>query len=155
MLALEIPEGYEIYENVNAQVFLRKIQPKIILDQEIAMVESELKRQKPPDHFKVDTKKNIITIYQVNQDWEGLAFLLPAGSALLKRREEMIRQMATYSPMMRFVLVDEENRLFEPERYCFLGSIDDWIMIGGPDLLKNLVLKFVKHLGEDSFFELI
>ena len=43
VLALEIPEGYEIYENVNAQVFLRKIQPKIILDQEIAMVESELR----------------------------------------------------------------------------------------------------------------
>ncbi len=40
VLALEIPEGYE---NVNAQVFLRKIQPKIILDQEIAMVESELR----------------------------------------------------------------------------------------------------------------
>jgi hypothetical protein len=27
-LAERIPNGYEIYENVNAQVFLRKIQPK-------------------------------------------------------------------------------------------------------------------------------
>ena len=37
-LAEAIPEGYEIYENPNAQVFLRKIQPKLIWDSERAMV---------------------------------------------------------------------------------------------------------------------
>jgi hypothetical protein len=31
-LVEEIPEGYEIYENPNAQVFMRKIQPQIISD---------------------------------------------------------------------------------------------------------------------------
>jgi len=30
-----IPEGFEIYENPNAQVFLRKIPPKLITDQEL------------------------------------------------------------------------------------------------------------------------
>ena len=33
-LAKTIPAGYEIYENPNAQVFLRRIPPKIITDEE-------------------------------------------------------------------------------------------------------------------------
>ena len=37
-----IPEGFEIYENPNAQVFLRKIQPKLISDEEIAIVKRRL-----------------------------------------------------------------------------------------------------------------
>ena len=41
-LAEAIPEGYEIYENPNAQVFLRKIQPKLIWDSERAIVEKHL-----------------------------------------------------------------------------------------------------------------
>ena len=33
-LAETIPAGFEIYENPNAQVFLRRIPPKIITDEE-------------------------------------------------------------------------------------------------------------------------
>ena len=33
-LAEAIPPGYEIYENPNAQVFLRRIPPKLITDEE-------------------------------------------------------------------------------------------------------------------------
>ena len=35
----KVPDGFEIYENPNAQVFLRRIQPKIITDEEVALVE--------------------------------------------------------------------------------------------------------------------
>jgi hypothetical protein len=56
--------------------------------------------------------------------------------------------------MLRFVLIDNAKRKFIAERYCFLGSIDDWINIGGPDRLENLTKKFLKHLGKESFFEL-
>jgi hypothetical protein len=55
---------------------------------------------------------------------------------------------------MRFTLVDEKTRIFKTERYCFLGSIDDWIHIGPPDILKNILEKYTRHLGEESFFEL-
>lgn len=41
-LADKIPEGYEIYENVNSQVFLRKIYPKVISDEEVKQVRDEL-----------------------------------------------------------------------------------------------------------------
>ena len=40
---------------------------------------------------------------------------------------------------MRFVLEDKKQRIFIAERFCFKGSIDDWIDIGGPDSLENLL----------------
>jgi len=68
--------------------------------------------------------------------------------------EKFIEQTLTFRPMLRFILIDEENRKFVAERYCFRGSIDDWIEIGGPDSLEKLVKRFVKHLGQDSFYDL-
>ena len=62
----------------------------------------------------------------------------------------MLRQQVHYSPMMQFILVDEKRRSFLPQRYCFRGSIDDWISIGLPDTLANVVKAYVKHLGKQS-----
>ena len=53
------------------------------------------------------------------------------------------------------MLADPEKRLFLAERFCFRGSVDDWIDIGGPPRkLPALLKKFVKHLGKESLFEL-
>ena len=56
--------------------------------------------------------------------------------------------------MLQFVLTDKANRLFETQRYSFLGAIDDWISIGYRRTLRRLVGTYVKHLGEDSFYDL-
>ena len=37
-----IPQGYEVYENPDAQVFLRKIVPQLVTPDEIAVVERGL-----------------------------------------------------------------------------------------------------------------
>src|SRR5918999_1568123 len=42
-LAESIPGGFEIYENPNAQVFLRRIPPKIISDEERQVVEDAMR----------------------------------------------------------------------------------------------------------------
>ena len=55
---------------------------------------------------------------------------------------------------MRFILVDVEKRPFAPERYCFRGSVDDWITIGPPEPIQRLADKYLKHLGRESLFEL-
>ena len=59
-----------------------------------------------------------------------------------------------YMPVMRFVLEDEAKRVFRAERYCFRGSVDDWISIGEPAQLHKLVAKFCKHLGRVSMYDL-
>jgi hypothetical protein len=151
-LAESIPNGYEIYENVNAQVFLRKIQPKIIRDEELKIIAQEIQKHPNPHRYKYDVKKNIITVYDINQDIERRSdFFQFAEEAKV---EKYLLENATYSPIMRFILEDEEKRLFVTERFCFLGSIDNWIYIGGPDSLNQETKKFIKHLGEESFFEL-
>ena len=43
-LAESIPAGCEIYENPNAQVFLRRIPPKIITDEERQVVEDGMRK---------------------------------------------------------------------------------------------------------------
>jgi hypothetical protein len=66
----------------------------------------------------------------------------------------VLRQQLHYSPMLQFILVDEKQRCFWPQRYCFRGAIEDWISIGLPDTLSNVVKTYVKHLGKESYFEL-
>ena len=48
----------------------------------------------------------------------------------------------------------EHQRLFVVQRYCFRGAIDDWITISLPNTLEHGVRTFVKHLGQESYFEL-
>jgi hypothetical protein len=64
-----------------------------------------------------------------------------------------VAQAVHYMPMMQFLLEDEHRRTFTAQRYCFIGSIDDWIDIGHGRLTK-LVKRYVKHLGQESYFEL-
>jgi hypothetical protein len=150
-----IPEGYEIYENPNAQVFLRKILPKEILDEEMAFLEKELRAHAKPTKYIIDTKGKVITIFWTDQSGGAMGdFSSLFGAA---RMEEYCQSHAYFSPLFRFTLVDPQKRLFVAERFCFRGSIDDWICLlgGGPDSLEILVRKYVRHLGEESFYELM
>ena len=65
-----------------------------------------------------------------------------------------IDEVLSYSPMMQFELIDDEERSFVVNRYCYFGSVDDWITISSPGPLDELVPQFVCHLGEDSYYDL-
>jgi hypothetical protein len=156
-LAKAIPAGYEIYENPNAQVFLRRIPPKIITDEERWAVEEGMRRYATVKDYKVDVRGNALLIYTADQDMDTLAALVCNPHASREenaRRMTLLRQGIHYSPMLVFQLVDAPRRIFQTQRYCFLGSVDDWIEIGKPGKLPALVKKYVKHLGQDSYVEL-
>ena len=156
----KIPEGYEVYEHpVNGRVFLRRIQPKLIRDIEKQAVDKCLKRLKRSRRYILDIKQKIITIYESNQDLDRLGELFGQSAVYGLSQDEtalraVIDKAIDYSPVMRFILENNENRMFMVERYCFIGSIDDWIHIGGPDSLKKLARKYIAHLGCDSLYEL-
>jgi hypothetical protein len=154
-LVKTIPDGFEIYENPNAQVFLQRTQPQIITNQEIATVENGMKEFSSLQHYRIDVKKDTIYIYTADQDENKLSEMLKSfPSAKNTDIQNIINSNITYSAMLRFVLFDDHKRIFAAERYCFLGSVDDWINIGFPDTLQNLIEKNVKHLGNNSFYEL-
>jgi len=156
-LADSIPEGYEIYENPNAQVFLRRIPPKIITDEEIAIVEAGMRTYSNVKDSKLDVRGNAIFIYTAVQDLEALMAIVqdyPTSQDEQARMMATLRQEIQYTSDMQFVLVDETKRTFATQCYCYLGSIDDWIPIGRSDKLPSLVKQYVKHLGKESFVTL-
>ena len=138
-----LPPGYEIYENPNGQVFLRKMRPPLITDEE--------------KNFKIDIKKDIITIYISDQNLEELSQFLELVPRKVTGEDKkiLINQIVHYSPVLQFRLFEEKERYFITERFCFLGSIDDWIEIGKIGELENLVRKYVRHLEQESFYDLI
>jgi hypothetical protein len=157
-LAESIPEGYEIYENPNGQVFLRRIPPKIITDEERQLVEDGMRKCASVKDYKIDVRGNAIVIYTADQDIDRLADIVrnPRASAAENARTiKSLRAEIHYSDMLKSILVDDQRRTFATQRYCFLGSVDDWIDIGKHEKLTTLVKRYVKHLGKDSYVELI
>ena len=100
----------------------------------------------------MEVRGDVLTIHESTTNLADMAALGPR----LKpgRLEELSRQFATFMPVMRFVLVDRERRHFAPERYCFRGSVEDWIPIGPPGTIASLAREYLKHLGKDSLYEL-
>ena len=156
-LADSIPEGFEIYENPNAQVFLRRIPPKIITDEERQVVAEGMRKYAGAKDYKIDVKGRAIIVYTADQSIETLAGLFedlhpdPTANPQLMAT---LRGVIQYSPMMQFILEEKEQRRFTVQRYCFRGSIDDWIDLDQGTLAK-LVRKYVPHLGNESYFDLV
>lgn len=151
-LAEAVPEGFEIHETVNGQVFLRRRQPKLIGDEELECVRRPLAQPRGGHRYQVEAQGRVITIHESTG---RLGALVDWGRHLSAAERERIEvRLAHYQPVMRFTLVDEERRRFAPERFCFRGSVDDWISIGPPGALERLTAKYLPHLGRDSVYEL-
>jgi len=152
----QLLEGYEVYENPNAVVFLRKKQAPVITRDEIALIEKGILKYCQLPRHTIDVKKNIIRVFIPDQDVDDLINLFRESSILSKPVNlDSLENMLTYSPVMQFVLEDKDERLFQAERYCYLGSTDDWIPIGFPGSLSKLAEKYLRHIGKDSYFELM
>jgi hypothetical protein len=147
-----LPDGYEIYENVGGKVFLRKITPPLILPQELSRVEDALRKHGEPWQYRAEIKKNAIVVHEA-ADMAGLDKIVRVYFHTKQSEADKLKH-AHYMAVMRFVLADKKSREFVTERFCFTGSIDDWMYIGGPDTLAAQTKQFVKHLGKESFYEL-
>ena len=101
-----IPEGYEVYENPDARVYLRKKPPQIVTPEEVAVVKEGVQRFARDQNCLVDVRQADIIVYH-------------------SKRGNM------YQKMLRFTLDDKNDRTFRVQRWCFKGSIDDWIDLQG------------------------
>ncbi len=157
----EPPEGYEIYESPEqGQVLIRKIVPTEILPCERELVAQGVRRESGIAHVIVDVKANALIVYVpsnsaavIDETIRDLTRGFPFSDAS-GIREFMMRR-SVYEKRLRFELIDPKRRLFAVERWCFRGSIDDWIYLEGPARLAGLVKKYAKHLGKESFFDLM
>lgn len=121
----QIPEGFKIGESVNGLVFLMKDRPEQILPEEVAAVEAAVRRHPKSRNYRVSVKHD--------------------------RIRATMEDHARFTPVMRFILADEGQRTFRAERWCYRGSIDDWIDIRSTGTLDR---QLVPKLGTEQFFEL-
>ena len=151
-----MPEGFEIYESVRGQVFLRRKQPKIIQDKEMALIESRIAKLVSGKLYKIEVRHKTITVFESADPLDRLAGFAPLLSPpkAMDVERAFRERFASYQAVMRFVLTDLELRLFAPQRFCFRGSVEDWISIGPPEPLEKLAAKYLKHLGRDSLYDL-
>jgi len=155
-LVEKIPEGYEIYENPNGLVYLRKARPKMFSDEEIAIVENGMRDYADLEFYKVDVKGNTITIFLPLQDVDAIKETISLCS--FKPPKEIMRilhKIITFAPEMQLVLTDKEKRLFSLKRYCYGGPTGYWMTLSSSSNLTSLVKKFFKHLKKESFFDLL
>jgi hypothetical protein len=151
-----LPKGYEIYENPNGQVFLRKIVSNTITSAEIDIVQQAISKYSKIKNVKIDLKKNHILLYTPDQDINDISFLLETFVPSHKKEKikDVFNNILTFSAVMRFELDDPDRRLFIPERFSHMGSEGMWIEIGDPGKIEILCKRYIKHLGQDSFYEL-
>ena len=176
----ELPEGYEIAENPNGLVSVRQAKPRLIFPAERELVETCL-REYGLKYYRLEVKSKEITLFEPNFDIDEVAGIdtpfagMPGsiageiqtraretfGSRALEaymqdrqqRAKERMANHARFSPVLRFTLCDEEKRLFDVSRMTYRGE-------GGWHWLEELPLpkaarKYVKHLGKESFFDLL
>ncbi len=124
-LCQQLPAGFEIYENPRGQVYCRRIQPKLITEQEIEIVRKAIRDCGKQFCAGVDVKGKDIIVHEGEH------------------------------PCFRFSLCDDDKRLFEASRWCYLGSIDDWFPLCSIKPLSQLAKDYCRHIGEESFYDLM
>ena len=150
----QLPVGFEAHENASGQVSLRRALPILITDAEVKIVESARARIAAARDSYVDRAREILTVYVADRS-DGLEAIFRTLAPLASSAsiEEQLRRSRRYDAVFRFVLLDPETRVFQAQRFCYLGSIDDWVFIGESGSLAE-VARCLKHIGKDSYYEL-
>lgn len=146
----KMPEGFSFYEfPSDARVMLCKTKQSIITDEEFLIVDSAMKKFMSADDYIIEKKENALVLYISDQNmtllketWVG------TSEAKLK---EILKKFRRYDERMRFIKADD---CYEIQRFCYLGSVDDWITIDESDDLKKLAEKYCFHIDKESFYEL-
>jgi hypothetical protein len=159
-----MPEGHEFYERPEtAQVVVRRLPESPITELERRQAEDIVRRASGLAYFVVAIEGDALVVYTpsaTRDDADRLIDLLAGpgfgkGSARANAyRAEYVRK-SQYMKMLRFDLVDADRRLYRAERWCFRGSIDDWISLPGTGPLAKIVEQYARHLDKESFFELM
>ena len=158
----EIPEGYEIRESVNGVVSLARSRPMELLDSEIASAQEALDAHPQGKKYRKDVKPRRITIYEsIGPDLRPMLSSMRKfmsdedAQQFVQQLQEEHHDSGQFTPVMRFTLVDRENRLFEAERMCYSGDVEDWIDVEFGKPIDELCSQLIPKLGTEEFFELI
>ena len=154
----EVPEGYEIRENINGQVSIGRSKPKHIHAHELETIQNALELHPEGSIYRAEIKDKDILIHEPlgpssNQLIEIFGSALPINKETRSKLENHHARQVQYTPVLRFALIDKEEREFQLYRmgYSGKGGWRDVFMHGS---LSELAEKAISTLGSDAFFTL-
>ena len=148
-----IPEGYEIYENPNAQVFLRRIKPKLIKKTEEILVKEKFIKLIEQKYCKLTVEKKTITIYLADQDVEKIREIWKNTPRAQKEGVEvLIDKEITYSPVIQLVLQSQKERLFVVKIVYYEEGNRMWEIVNTSDRLEYLIPIISEEIDVETYY---
>jgi hypothetical protein len=141
-------------------VSLVKDRPALIQPEEVATVEAAVQQHPEAHRYRVAVKGNRIEVYeQVGPDYNALISELHISGLSRLGLAEHLRSLeerhAQYTPVLRFLLLDQSRRQFGAQRMSSLGGIDDWLELHGQTgPVTKLARALIPTLGTEQFYEL-
>lgn len=154
-----IPEGYEIRENVNGQVSLAKARPALITKAERAAVERAILKHPKARKYRVDVKQKHVIVYEnsapdMDELLKDLQSVFPLPYLRADNFRDLEENLGQFSPVLRFILADPQQRTFRVERMTYSGMGGWRRLYSYSGDIKELAPKLIPRLGTDRFFEL-
>lgn len=147
-----IPEGYEIRENVNGIVSLAKPHKIHLLPEEIQAVERALAKKDNPERYRLSFEPRVIVVHEAPFQGRDLSESFPFLDP--RRVQKAYERCVSFSPVLRFRLLEETARLFRAERMGYRAGLEGWLWLAQDDSLENLADRLVPLLGSDALFEI-
>ena len=150
-----LPDDFELYEDPTVgRVSIRKKAPSDIHEFELALVRAHIKSMNCDTIARVISKGKFILIYESPSTEHFDSFARNMGG-LPDFAVRMMQATSQMSHAFRLKLIGKNERIFESQRYCSRGTIDDWISLHHDGPLDELCKTYLRHLGQESFYELI
>lgn len=150
-----LPDAYEVFEKYDTKLmYIRKKKENFYTSEEIQKIKTQLETNKKIYFYKLDIYGELIRIYIVETEEMG-------------RHKKMLKETSfDFSPNIinLFTRYDERIQIkgriesgkksYVFYRFCYRGSIDDWISIAYGSNLGDLAKEVLQHLGKESYYEL-
>ena len=154
-----VPMGYEVFEKYDmGTLYVRKRITRQFSKEDIAFIEKELTSNTYIEDYKLDIHGTEIKIYTVEKDTERDSFVEDSIASVMFDKSKIAlfkRAMLRYEEHLKIQIEGKkENKEFLVLRYCYRGSVDDWIVIDAGENLQELAKRTIVHLGKESYFEL-
>lgn len=150
----QIPDGYEVRENVNGIVSIGKTRSRLITEQEEKAVTSTM-AVLGLDEYRLEVHGQLLLIFEPDRRRADHAterddYAMSRPPALPSR---LWLKRVRFEPVLRFVLDDRRARVFHVERMTYRGH-GGWSRSLARGRILQLAEEYLPHLGRESFFDL-
>lgn len=153
----EIPEGYEVVEKYDSGLlFVRKKQQSLFSLKEINSIKTSLDHNKSLVDYRVSINGKEIAIYTVEKETNDRIAESPLSSFFKMAQSNQYKSAwQNFEERMKVIIrKNKSGKEFEVKRFCYRGSVDDWITVGVESDIAEVGKRYLIHLGKESYYEL-